>query len=186
MGIELVKRISLKGEKIMINSACSNVSPKTYETWEYKGTVKNVIDGIIGNSLSIYSGTDGKFMNYFSMNLLKVSKRFYKGNVHECYRGLSKKVWYRREYDKSTQEPTPKDLEAYETFIKEVETSIKNKEVVCKEECFLIDENGGYIVKPPNRNGSYKYRYKPYKISLSKAIISSTILRDTKIKLNID
>ena len=184
MSRELVKRISVKnGNKITVNSACSNVYPKTYETWEYTGSIHELIWDILGSNLDVYPQTKGKFIDYFAMGILEISKRYYGGDVEECYQGVKKNVWYSPEFDDDTKKPTPNDKKSLKELVSWIEKCIKNNTKIDDKRYYVKLKNDSYLAQTPKRNGSYEYSYGCCKdFSISEAVISVIYIYNSELE----
>lgn len=155
MGRELVKRISIRNDgKITVNSADSNWYPREYNTWEYTGSIEDIVKDILGNSLDVGTSCQGSFVEYLCSAIYEVSVKQYDKDVHSCIKDLRDVVYYSPKYEEIP--PTEKAYNSYSEMMEILKDNIKTKRK--NKNKFYVSLSHGYLYKPPTgKLKNYKY-----------------------------
>ena len=137
MSYELVSNIGFKKSegKITISSYCSNVSPKTIETWEFAKDetldkkIEDTIRYIIGGSLKLSKSCDCVFTRAYAFAIKDVAKE--EGlSLKKFFDDIMKVVWYHAEFDDPKDAPNDKTYDRFNRVCAKTKYYLFNKKEI--------------------------------------------------------
>lgn len=182
MSYEKVKRITIKGDKITINSACNNVRPLIFSTWEYGQQYeslrdklfwlfKDVLDGNLHLETSVNPRIKNSLMVYYANPLTenrscyKEAERYRLTKANEIFKLKREDFENDFEFERAISKKLYEDDELREKLYIEAQHYAYDNVINSMIEAYLNDsvEKNKYIVVLEGRGFLTKLNYSTYR-----------------------